>query len=37
MHGFGREKGKLAPKWEGPYVIKEEIWLGSYVLVRENI
>lgn len=32
----GAEKGKLAPKWEGPYIIKEEIRSGSYVLITEN-
>lgn len=34
--GTGKEKGKLAPKWKDPYIIKEEIRPGSYILVKED-
>lgn len=33
---FEKEKSKLASKWQGRYVIKEEIMLEMYVLVKED-
>jgi hypothetical protein len=26
--------GKLSPKWEGPYQVKEALGKGSYTLIR---
>lgn len=34
----GKEKGKrkLALRWEGSYIIGEEVHLGPYILVKED-
>lgn len=34
--GTDREKGKLAPKWEGTYIIKEVLHPGTYTLVTHK-
>lgn len=36
LTGVGQDKGKLSPNWEGPYVIKETIKNGTYILMKEN-
>ena len=31
-----KEKHKLSPSWEGPYMVTEVIWLGAYRLKDDD-
>ena len=33
MEAVGQQLEKLGPNWEGPYNIKEEIFLGTYKIL----
>jgi hypothetical protein len=33
---FVKPPGKLDPKWEGPYIVYEEVVPGTYRLMRQN-
>jgi len=34
--GVNQTKGKLSPKWEGPYVVQSEVRPGTYTLAYED-
>lgn len=36
LTGIGQEKGKLSANWEGPYIIKEIVKEGTFILMDSS-